>query len=191
MRDFGQDKVVDFWGKTKRKRKMNATCNFLKQLKEREKWSKIWYISVFDHWLTHEEADNCQVLCYSIAKKNQQIDNYLQGENHFLNFYSNLSDEVVSFHNPNGICHLMTQSPRFQQTLIRSLREIRMNCWFYPKIGILIVGGFDRTDMLILSERTNKELLEKILKTNQLYILSQYTNTDKQFKETIDDVFDY
>lgn len=170
---------------------MKIASNFVLPLKDSEQWSQIWDISVFDHWLTHDEADNCDVLCYGIAIKQDKLDEYLQGENTFINFYTALSDEVIIFHNPNGICHLSTQSKRFERILKQSLRESRMPYWFYPKIGVMVVGGFDRTDILLASEKTDSKKIEKLLTDNQLNILSRYSISDEKSKEVLEDIFDF
>lgn len=168
---------------------MKVASEFVKPLKSSEKWSEIWDISIFDHWLTNEEADNCDVLCYGIAIKRDKLTDYLVGENNFIQFYTEISNEVQSFHNSHGVCHLSTQSPRFQRILRESLREFRMPYWFYPKIGVLVISGFDRTDTLLISDRTDIEALQKMLKTNNLHILSQTDDNTRQ--AMIDDLFDF
>jgi len=56
------------------------------------------YISVFDHWLDEVEADECKILCYSIAKDSDVLDEYLDSEKKFINFYTSLSDQAYCFY---------------------------------------------------------------------------------------------
>lgn len=66
-----------------------------------------------------------------------------------------------------------------------------MTYWFYPKIGVLVISGFDRTDTLLVSERADIEALQEMLKVNQLHILSQFDYNDKSSQEIIEDIFDF
>lgn len=103
-------------------------------------WDMVIYISIFDHWLSEVEADQSNIMCYNIALKNNSLDEYLDGEEKFLNFYSQIFDEY-SFKNNKKI-----DFDEYKTTVIRSLRE-QLLMDIYVKNGrIRLQGGFDRTD---------------------------------------------
>lgn len=56
-------------------------------------WETVISISIFDHWLSEVEADQSNIICYDISLKNNSLDEYLNGEEKFLNFYYQLFDE--------------------------------------------------------------------------------------------------
>ena len=118
-------------------------------------WDTVIYISIFDHWLSEVEADQCNILCYNIALKNNSLDEYLNGEEKFLNFYSQLFDEY-SFKNNKKI-----DSDEYQTIVIQSLREQRLMDIYVQNRKIRLQGGYDRTDQLFL---VNASLLPDIIK---------------------------
>lgn len=137
------------------------------------KWSKIGYISIFDHWLDHLEADECKVLNYSIAKISDVLDKYLESEKKFINFYTSLSDQVYCFYK-NSWQLFNTNSEEFEQILKKSLREERSDFFdiYYPNYSLRFKGGYDRTDMFLIEDVRFLSDLSRVIEMNKLFIIS-------------------
>lgn len=136
-------------------------------------WKKCGFISIFDHWLTDYEANNCGILNYEISVQSQSDLSYLSGESKFINFYKSLSDTVICKLGDN-LKILETDSNEFKSILISSLREdsLKFLDVFYPKLEIRFKGGFDRTDQFFLVDEKNIGLIRENVQINQLFILN-------------------
>ncbi|WP_315042022.1 alpha/beta fold hydrolase [Faucicola mancuniensis] len=97
---------------------MKVASNFAKPLQYSEQWSQIWDISIFDHWFTNDEADNCKVLCYGIAIKLEKGNKTMEEKSVNINGknarYYNLSNpnasQTAHFYGGNGFA-LSTYEP--------------------------------------------------------------------------------
>lgn len=140
---------------------------------EEIKWSKMGYISVFDHWLDEVEADECKILCYSIAKDSDVLDEYLDSEKKFINFYTSLSDQAYCFYKDSWQL-FNTNSEKFERILKRSLREERLDFFdiYYPNYSLRFKGGHDRTDVFFIEDIRFLSDLSKAVEINGLFILS-------------------
>lgn len=136
------------------------------------KWLKVGYFSVFDHWLNDVEADNCNYLCYSLAKSSGSLNLYLKGEENFIKFYTSLSSEAWCFYNGSWN-FISTDSDDFKIIIKNSLREkdIKFFDIFYADYSLRVKGGFDRTDQFFISDLKFLSKLEKNVQENNLYIL--------------------
>lgn len=128
-------------------------------------WDTVIYISIFDHWLSEVEADQCKTMCYNIALENNSLDEYLNGEEKFLNFYSQLFDEY-SFKDNKKI-----DFDEYQTTVIQSLREQRLMDIYVQNRKIRLQGGFDRTDQLFLANASLIPDILKKLEMSKLHVL--------------------
>ena len=128
-------------------------------------WDIVIYISIFDHWLSEVEADKCNTLCYNIALANNSLDEYLNGEEKFLNFYSQLFDEY-SFKDNKKI-----DFDEYQTIVIQSLREQRLMDIHVQNRKIRLQGGFDRTDQLFLANASLIPDIIKKLEMSKLHVL--------------------
>lgn len=135
-------------------------------------WDTVIYISIFDHWLSEVEADQSNIMCYNIALKNNSLDEYLDGEEKFLNFYSQIFDEY-SFKNNKKI-----DFDEYKTTVIRSLREQRLMDIYVQNGRIRLQGGFDRTDQLFLADASLLPEIMKKLETNKLHVLETMNYED-------------
>ncbi len=128
-------------------------------------WDTVIYISIFDHWLSEVEADQSNIICYDISLKNNSLDEYLNGEEKFLNFYSQLFDEY-SFKDNKKIDFY-----EYKATIIQSLREQQLMDIYVQNGIIRLRGGFDRTDQLFLANVSLiPDILEK-LEISKLHVL--------------------
>lgn len=135
-------------------------------------WKKYGFISVFDHWLTDDEANNCNILNYELSVQADANLDYLLGEKKFIHFYQSLSNTVICKVG-NNIKTLKTDSDEFKSVLISSLREDNLKFFdmFYPKIKVRFKGGFDRTDEFFLVNETDFSLVKENIEVNNLFIL--------------------
>lgn len=128
-------------------------------------WDTVIYISIFDHWLSEVEADQSNIICYDISLKNNSLDKYLNGEEKFLNFYSQLFDEY-SFKDNKKIDFY-----EYKATIIQSLREQQLMDIYVQNGIIRLRGGFDRTDQLFLADASMIPDIMKKLEISKLHVL--------------------
>ncbi|MDO7245565.1 hypothetical protein Q5M44_13610 [Acinetobacter pittii] len=128
-------------------------------------WDMVISISIFDHWLSEVEADQSNIICYDISLKNNSLDEYLNGEEKFLNFYYQLFDEY-SFKDNKKI-----DFDEYKTTVIQSLREHRLMDMYVQNGRIRLQGGFDRTDQLFLANRSLIPDIMKKLEISKLHVL--------------------
>ncbi|MGK8803424.1 hypothetical protein [Acinetobacter seifertii] len=128
-------------------------------------WNTVISISIFDHWLSEVEADQSNIICYDTSLKNNSLDEYLNGEEKFLNFYSQLFDEY-SFKDNKKI-----DFDEFKTTVIQSLREHRLMDLYVQNGKIRLQGGFDRTDQLFLADASLIPDIMKKIEISKLHIL--------------------
>ncbi|WP_202743076.1 hypothetical protein [Acinetobacter calcoaceticus] len=128
-------------------------------------WDTVISISIFDHWLSEVEADQSNIICYDISLKNNSLDEYLNGEEKFLNFYYQLFDEY-SFKDNKKI-----DFDEYKATVIQSLREQRLMDIYIQNGRIRLQGGFDRTDQLFLANRSLIPDIMKKLEISKLHVL--------------------
>lgn len=128
-------------------------------------WEMVISISIFDHWLSEVEADQSNIICYDISLKNNSLDEYLNGEEKFLNFYYQLFDEY-SFKDNKKI-----DFDEYKATVIQSLREQRLMDIYIQNGRIRLQGGFDRTDQLFLANRSLIPDIMKKLEISKLHVL--------------------
>jgi hypothetical protein len=128
-------------------------------------WDTVISISIFDHWLSEVEADQSNIICYDISLKNNSLDEYLNGEEKFLNFYYQLFDEY-SFKDNKKI-----DFDEYKATVIQSLREQRLMDIYVQNGRIRLQGGFDRTDQLFLANRSLIPDTMKKLEISKLHVL--------------------
>lgn len=132
---------------------------------------KVLFVSIFDHWLSEQEADECSVLCYKIASDCNDLTAYLKTEQYFLNFYQGL-DSVVHVMD-DGVRVLDTQDIEFVDILKNGLREIRFFELYFPTLGIVAQSGYDRTDKLIIDEKVDLSLIKEKISLHNLYVLDE------------------
>ncbi len=128
-------------------------------------------ISIFNHWLSETEALQCKVMSYDIALDNNSYSEYLMGERNYVNLYQSISDSVICNYRKNGIA-INTNSETFKSYIIDGLRKEDFHI-LYPSENIRVIGGYDRTDTIILNNDENKlSFLWKLIETNNLFVLN-------------------
>ena len=139
---------------------------------ENIKWSKVGYLSIFDHWLNEIEADNCNYLNYSIAQSSDNLYLYLKGEENFINFYTSLSSQALCFYKDSWKL-FNTDSDDFKNIIKDSLREKNLKFFdiYYSKYSLRVKGGYDRTDQFFIEDSNFLSELTKIIEDNELHVL--------------------
>lgn len=130
------------------------------------------YLSVFDHWLDENEADECLVLNYMSAKENNALYEYLLGEKMFINFYSELAEQGVVFNKPKKTFSIDGKEDYFTEIIKESLREKRFMDVYFVKHKFRVKGRFDRSDVLFFDSDAEKIVVEKIARRNGLFFLN-------------------
>lgn len=143
-------------------------------------------VSIFDHWLTETEANDCKVMNYLTAIEENSLDEYLVGERSFVNLYLSLGDKCICYLDNERKTILLTSSSEFNSYLIEGLREMQFHRhhMIYPEKGITIRGGYDRTDTLILNEDSNicdKSSIYDEIEKNGLFILEDIAMNYEQY----------
>lgn len=135
-------------------------------------WERAIFISIFDHWLSEVEAEQCNTMSYNISLENNNLDEYLNGEKRFLHFYLQLFDEN-SFQDNKKI-----DFTEFKQAVIQSLREQRLMSIYVNNSQIKLQGGYDRTDRIFIANECLIPDIIKRLEISQLHVLDIMNDED-------------
>ncbi len=133
-------------------------------------------LSIFDHWLTEEEADNEVITFFDITPNNKN--RYDLQEQKLVNFYR----EVVKHEKPyifiedenEEIGEYFTPSTEkeYETSVIAGIRE-KQNCrLLLLNQGVIINSAFDMTADIYFIDLRTKSALEYIAQKNGLFLLS-------------------
>ncbi len=112
-------------------------------------------VSLFDHWLTDDEADTSKTLCYGVAVDAGALDEYLEGERKFLDFYESLAVDGVICNRPAPLRLMNANDPEFREIVVASLREKKSMDVYFLSASVRIIGRYDRTDLALLERVTD------------------------------------
>lgn len=151
----------------------------------REKGYRRRAVSVFDHWLSAEEAEVCDIFSFGSISSVDERRRYLVGELSFLAFYKQLFSTGVirktivgPFGAQLGLMVHDRWDRRLKAAVIRSLRERGPMDVYIPKIGIRVQGGFDRTDQLLLESGADEGEIERLAVRSGLFLLHPIQTPD-------------
>lgn len=136
-----------------------------------EKGIPTLHVSIFDHWLSEDEAESNEIINYETAVAHNRVDEYLKGEEKFSKLYALLSKEGVICNIPPPYRFLDGSDVNIASMIVDSLREERRFDMYFMKYDVRIVGGFDRTDLFIINERSKVNKIKEIIASCGLYIL--------------------
>jgi hypothetical protein len=154
------------------------------------------HVSVFDHWLSHEECDASDILFYDEAVRNGELGAYMAGENNLVAFYQRLArsgayvHEVIIDRTHFGLVRKSywetdCDDKDFLALLRERLREKRRLdtcCLYFPEFSVRYFGGYDRTDLLLLRNKDLLPAIAEVAKEHQLHLLDagglDYLKTD-------------
>jgi hypothetical protein len=128
-------------------------------------------ISIFDHWLSDKEAEVNKVMFYSLAVAEGMLDEYIEGEKKFLKLYRSLSESGVICKYPGPLRWLDAGNPELENVMVNSLRENGFMDAYFIAARARIVGGHDRTDLLILENEVDLEAVHIKVKAAGLFLL--------------------
>ncbi|PWR23311.1 hypothetical protein [Zavarzinia compransoris] len=126
---------------------------------------RVLRVSVFDHWLSAEEAAECPVMNHALALRAGALDAYEAGEARFLALYDGMALTGVTD----------AQGPLCPATAARtirdSLREVTLMDIRFPELALRAVGGWDRTDLLLLEPAADLDALTARIRRHGLFVL--------------------
>jgi hypothetical protein len=126
------------------------------------------WVSIFDHWLTEAEAADCALMSFSQAVRHAQEPAYRAQEARFMAFYAALFGANPATL-PDGSAVAATD---FSAVLIRSLREEALMDIYLPARRLRIMGGYDRTDLLLFESEEGIEAVAALATQHGLFVLS-------------------
>ncbi len=128
-------------------------------------------ISVFDRWLSEGEAESNPLMSYSIAMDAGKLDDYLAGEHKFLSLYRVLGQRGVICNRPGPLRKFDRIDAQLEQILKGSLREKRFADVHFVDFGVRVIGGYDRTDLIVAESSELLDLLSPEVAKCGLFML--------------------
>lgn len=143
------------------------------------------YISVFDHWLSEEEADN-QIFCYQHALEESSTigsKQYYEYHDQLLKFYLDLYKQTIVY----GICGMFTEGyeglvngvvfdsiEEYKWHVLASIREQFFLRIALPEFSAIIGGSHDLTHLLytLKTKPEGFNNISSIIKSHGLFILN-------------------
>lgn len=132
---------------------------------------KVYFISIFDHWLSEFEADHCAILSYSIALNHNKLKDYLVGEAQFISFYQSIDHKVIVFYDNKNKKEMSVFCDEFISILRDGLRERKFYRFMFEKYQIIIESGYDRTDRILVTKETDMDFIQKQADNHHLFII--------------------
>jgi hypothetical protein len=129
------------------------------------------HVSVFDHWLTEDEASSCDIMTFSSAMKANAKASYFEGERRFLNFYLTLAGDGVVCNRPLHGKVLSKNDPRLAPMLLASLREQKRMDVYFKSLRARVIGQYDRTDLVLVRDQLDLEKVRIAAENSGLYLL--------------------
>ena len=136
-----------------------------------EKGIPTLHVSVFDHWLSDDEAKSNEIINYETAISHDRVDEYLKGEEKFSKLYALLSQEGVICNIPPPYRFIDCSDINIKRIIVESIREERRFDMYFMAYNVRIIGGFDRTDLFILNEKSKLDKIRENITDYGLYIL--------------------
>gem|GEM_PF-5200175 len=127
-------------------------------------------VSVFDHWLSVNEAESSPIINYEKASSGGSITQYYEGEKKFIKLYSKLAEAGVVCHVPPP-CRFIERIAELNSILIDSLREKGRFDLYFPAHEVRVRGGFDRTDLFLVQNSAYVTKLISLINKQGLCIL--------------------
>ncbi|WP_079210984.1 hypothetical protein [Brucella pituitosa] len=127
-------------------------------------------VSVFDHWLSVNEAESSSILNYEKANSSGNINQYYEGEKKFIKLYSELAEAGVVCHVPPPY-RFIECTTELKSILTDSLREMRRFDLYFPAYEVRVRGGFDRTDLFLVQNSAYVTKLISLVSKQGLCIL--------------------
>ena len=147
---------------------------------------KIYYdsfaISIFDHWLTEEEANEFLFKYLWKNYNNNCFEEYKDSEKKYLLFFTELSniDNIYSLEENSD--HEQSIDPEYDFWKIENSKELKNICLSnirgeklfklcMPKLRAIISGSYDMTQIVYFRKDHKKDLFYDLIEKSQLYVL--------------------
>ena len=151
----------------------------LHQPDEFREWGDLpFHLSTFDHSLTEEELTATEApmavpfLFYGEAREKGLLQDYLPGEARFEAFYSELSrgGAWIDLYSRKPT-FLPGSSRRLARLIKDSLRERRLMDVTFEALPVRVLGGHDRTDLLLPATKAIRSELQSMAVRHGLFVL--------------------
>jgi hypothetical protein len=128
-------------------------------------------VSVFDHWLTEDEASSCDIITFRSAMEANAETSYFEGERRFLNFYLALASNGVICNRPFHGKILSRDDLSLKSILLASLREQKLMDVYFKGLRARVIGRYDRTDLVLVRDPSDLEMVRIAAESFGLYLL--------------------
>jgi hypothetical protein len=129
-------------------------------------------ISLFNHWLSEKEFPETQVLSYAIAVEAGVLDEYVDGENKFLAFYTALAKDGIIINWPRPLRMIEANELELENIFIESLREHKFMDVYFISARVRVIGGWDRTDLVLFESPTDMTNFKLEVERAGLFLLT-------------------
>jgi hypothetical protein len=147
---------------------------------EFKKFYTIFCVSVFDHWLTEEEACTQVMSIYCIKgrsrRNNPKWEIYQEYEDRFSRFYDALYKKGVQVLYQMKYLIKMSSYKEYNRYYLYDIREapsVGFHEYIVPSLGVMVSGAFDLTHVVYANPKYfQKDEFEDIVKRAALHILT-------------------
>ena len=128
-------------------------------------------LSLFDHWLTEAEFVDCQKLSFDMAVQSGPRAEYMKEEARFLDFYRTAFAAGVYCAIGPAMTWFPTWTDDLRGVVVASLREWRPMDVYCPSLRLRVMGGYDRTDLLLLESLAPRDDILRLIQDSGLFAL--------------------
>lgn len=143
------------------------------------------YVSIFDHWLSHKECNASDILFYDQAVEEGLLHEYRMGENNFVAFYQRLARSGAYIHEEiiDRMDYALIRESYWEtdcddrdfidllKDRLREKRRLDTCCIYFPEFAVRYLGGYDRTDLLLLRNKDFLPAIKEIAREHHLHLL--------------------
>lgn len=130
------------------------------------------WVSVFDRWLKEDEAGSSTVMSYRLAKESGSIASYLEQENRFVRFYAHLlAGEAWRDASAPNLLRSDLDETALEEIVRPSLRERKLMDIYLCDRRLRIMGGYDRTDLLLFEDDAMIARVSSAAREHGLFLL--------------------
>ncbi len=128
-------------------------------------------LSLFDHWLTEAEFVDCRRLSFDMAVESGMRAEYLKEEALFLDFYRKAFASGVYCATGPSMTWFPGWTDDLQAVVVASVREWRLMDVYCPSMRLRVMGGYDRTDLLLLERFAPRDEILGMIQDSGLFAL--------------------
>jgi hypothetical protein len=128
-------------------------------------------LSLFDHWLTEAEFADCRRLSFDMAVQSGLRAEYMKEEERFLDFYRTAFAAGVYCAAGPAMTWFPAWNDDLRGVVVASLREWRLMDVYCPSLRLRAMGGYDRTDLLLLERFAPRDNILRLIEDSGLFAL--------------------